>query len=101
MNSVTLQTFRGINEATGDVVDWDLDEVLVNGQRVGFVPHQPEATFRLVRFMTEPTIKEVHAEVVRQRAEQGKPSVADHVSRLPTPEAVASAVRRVRKSVAL
>lgn len=96
-NEIKVQTHRGKNVATGEWMDWDFDEVMVNGMRVAFVPHVENATMRLLRPLTEPTIAEIHAEVVKQRAEQGKPSVTASVARLPDPDQIRAAAKQLKK----
>ena len=96
-NIVTLNTLVGTNIATGEAVIHDLDEVKINGARVGLVPHVDGARLRLLRLMTKPVEEHLLSEVKRLRAEQGKPDVSDELSRLPSPEEVSKALKMRRR----
>jgi hypothetical protein len=85
-NTIELKTLRARNVATGVWKEWPVDEVLVNGARVALVHHVEKAPLCLLRVLSDPTIRTIHEDVRRLRGEQGKPTIADVVSRLPDPE---------------
>jgi hypothetical protein len=85
-NEIKLQTFKGKNVATGEEVEWDLDEVLVNGQRVAFVPHAANSGIRFLRILSAPTKKEIQDAVRTQRKAQDKADISDVTTEPPAPE---------------
>ncbi len=93
-NKIELKTLRAQNPVTREWKDWPVDEIRVNDTRVGIVHHVENAPICLVRLLSQPTIDAIHAEVRKQRGEQGKPSIADAVSKLPEPEQLKAAMKK-------
>ena len=66
----------------------DLDDVLVDGKRVGLLPHCDNAALRLV-VKAEPAVAaEVRTRCAELRAEQGRPPIAERIMGVPNSDEI-------------
>lgn len=93
---ITLQTFVGTNIITGELVEWDRDEILYKGKRIGFVGHAEGSGIALLRIVDEKTLAEITKEVAKQRKQQGKADITDKFSMPPDPEKMREALAQLK-----
>lgn len=92
-NKITLQTLAGVIAGSTETMEHDCDEIKCNEKRCGFVGHAEGSMIRFLPWVQSPNTKaEIHAEVVRLRAEQGKEPISDKFSSAPSPEKLRAAI---------
>lgn len=77
--------------------EMDFDDLLVNGRRVGFVPHCAKAVVRFVRLLSVGEQESVRNRVAEIRAEQGRPPIAERTMQPPDPKDMLRAESMDRK----
>jgi hypothetical protein len=75
----------------------DLDDVRVNGKRVGLCPHQEDAILRFVRRPNGQEAEAVRVEVARIRQEAGRPGISERTMQPPGPDAIRAFESKRRK----
>jgi hypothetical protein len=82
----------------GDPTDlFGLDEVRVDGRRVGYCPHCENAVVRFVRLPDRSQAEAVRAEVARIRQEAGRWGISERTMQPPDPQVI-RAFERQRKA---
>lgn len=93
-HQILIQTLVGQVLGGKDVIEWDRDEIKVDGQRVGFIPHSENAPLLMVRRLDAALLEEIRAAAREQRAAQNKPSVGDGLSQPPDPDKLPKGAKR-------
>jgi hypothetical protein len=75
----------------------DLDEIRVNGRRIGFAPHCENAVVRFVRLLKPAEAKAVHEKVAELRRERNMPPLAERTMQAPDPAAIRAAAAAAKK----